>query len=198
MNANQRVYLFRHGPTDWSGSGRHTGRTDVPLNAAGEDASRALEPMVREIRFSMVLTSPSSRAQLTCELAGLGRTAEPDDSLAEWDYGEYEGKTSAEIHRTRVDWSLFRDGCPAGESPAQVSERADRCIARVRVLTGNIALFTHGHFARVLAARWAGLPVGEGRVLVLDPARFGILGYEHDSPSNPAVFLWNFGPGRIY
>lgn len=195
MTTIQRVYVFRHGPTEWSASGRHTGRTDLPLTAEGEDAARGLEPGLRDLRFSLVLTSPSQRARQTCELAGLGRVAESDPLLAEWDYGDYEGKTSAEIHRTRVDWNLFRDGCPGGELPSQVSDRADRGLARMRVLEGNIAVFTHGHFARVLAARWVGLPAKDGRVLVLDPAHFGLLGYEHDSPAAPVIVRWNCGPG---
>jgi len=190
-----RVYLIRHGETEWSLSGRHTGRTDVPLNAAGEARARALEPRLRDVRFARVFTSPRERARQTCELAGLGRMAEIDAQLAEWDYGDYEGLRSEEIQRTRPQWNLFRDGCPHGESPADISGRADQVIARLRGLEGNVALFSHGHFGRVLAARWIELPAGEARRFLSDTASVGILDFEHGNIGAPVIALWNGGPG---
>jgi broad specificity phosphatase PhoE len=186
-----RIYLIRHGETEWSLSGQHTGRTDIPLTARGEDGARKLGLRLREIHFNRVLTSPRQRARRTCELAGLGSVAEIEPDLAEWDYGDYEGERSAEIRKARPDWNLFRDGCPNGESPAQISGRADRLIARLRVLEGNVALFSHGHFGRVLAARWIGLPVIEAQCFLLDTASLNILGYEHDRVESPVIALWN-------
>ena len=165
-----RIYLIRHGETEWSLSGQHTGRTDIPLTARGEDEARELGQRLRDIQFARVLTSPRQRARRTCELAGLGPVAEIEPDLAEWDYGDYEGQRSADIRKARPDWNLFRDGCPRGEMPAQISDRADRLIARLRVLDGNVALFSHGHFGRVLAARWIGLPVSEGQHFLLPTA----------------------------
>jgi broad specificity phosphatase PhoE len=191
----QRIYLIRHGETEWSLSGRHTSRTDVPLTARGEDEARALGQRLRGIQFARVLTSPRQRAQQTCELAGLGAAAKTEPDLAEWDYGDYEGKHSADILRARPDWNLFRDGCPNGETPAQVSDRADRLIVRLRLLDGNITLFSHGHFGRVLAARWIGLPVIEAQRFLLDTASLGLLGYEHNRVESPVIALWNEGSG---
>ncbi|MDQ2929337.1 MAG: histidine phosphatase family protein, partial [Gemmatimonadota bacterium] len=179
-----QLYFIRHGETEWSLSGQHTGRTDVPLTRHGEDESRALEPLLRALTFTRVLTSPRQRARQTCELAGLGPAAEIEPDLAEWDYGDYEGQRSVDIRKGRPDWNLFRDGCPGGEMPADVSERADRLIARLLVLGGNVALFSHGQFGCVLAARWIGMPAIEGQHFALDAASLGILG--HDS-SDPAV-----------
>lgn len=139
-----RLYLIRHGETEWSLSGRHTGRTDVPLTARGEDEARALAPRLREIPFAHVLSSPLQRARRTCELTMLGAAAEIEPDLAEWDYGDYEGQRSMDIRKQRPGWNVFRDGCPHGEMPAQVSERADRLIAHLRALDGNVALFSHG------------------------------------------------------
>lgn len=186
-----RVFLARHGETAWSNSGRHTGRTDIQLSAQGEQNARRLAGLLAGVRFSSVLTSPRQRARRTCELAGLGADARPDPDLAEWDYGEYEGLRSADILESRPGWRLFRDGCPGGESPADVSDRADRLIARLRSLEGDVALFSHGHFGRALAVRWIGLSVGDGERLLLDTASLGILSYEHASVASPVIALWN-------
>jgi len=190
-----RIYLIRHGETEWSLSGQHTGRTDISLTAPGEDGARELGQRLRDIQFARVLTSPRQRARRTCELAGLGPVAEIEPDLAEWDYGDYEGQRSANILQARPDWNLFRDGCPRGETPAQISDRADRFIARLRVLEGNVALFSHGHFGRVLAARWIGLPVSEAQRFLLDTASLSILGYEPNHPEVPVIALWNAGSG---
>ncbi len=184
-----RLYLIRHGETEWSLSGRHTGHTDIPLTARGEDGARELGHRLRDIQFARVLTSPRQRARRTCELAGLGPSAEVEPDLAEWDYGDYEGQRSVDIRKGRLDWNLFRDGCPRGEAPAHVSARADRFIARLRGRNGNVAVFSHGHFGRVLAARWIGLPVSEAQRFLLDTASIGILGYEH--VELPVIALWN-------
>jgi len=188
------VYLVRHGETDWSRSGRHTGRTEIPLSAQGELNARRLASALAPVNFSHVLTSPRQRARRTCELAGLGAGAVPDPDLAEWDYGDYEGLTSAEILKGRPGWELFRDGCPGGETPPQVAARADRLIARIRSMQGNVALFSHGHFGRALAVRWAGLPVGDGERLLLDTASLGILSYEHANLAAPVIARWNVPP----
>ena len=156
-----RQYLIRHGETAWSLSGQHTGRTDIPLTEQGEQDARKLGERLHAVRFRRVFTSPLQRARRTCELTGLNEVAEIEPDLAEWDYGDYEGQRPVDIRKGRPDWNLFRDGCPRGESPAQVSERADRLIARLRTLEGNIAIFSHGHFGRVLAARWIGLRVSK-------------------------------------
>jgi broad specificity phosphatase PhoE len=190
------VYLVRHGETDWSKSGRHTGRTEIPLSAQGELNARRLAARLAPVAFSSVLTSPRQRARRTCELAGLGAGAVPDPDLAEWDYGDYEGLTSAEILAARPGWELFRDGCPGGETPSQVAARADRLIARVRSMQGNVALFSHGHFGRALAARWVGLPVGAGERLLLDTASIGVLAYEHGNPAAPVIARWNIPPAE--
>jgi len=189
-----QVYLVRHGETAWSKSGRHTGRTEVSLSEQGEADARRLAPWMARVRFSGVFASPRGRAQRTCELAGLGTASQTDPELAEWDYGEFEGLSSAEILGRNPKWNLFADGCPGGESPAQVSARADRVIARVRSLDGIVALFSHGHFGRVLAARWATLPVRAGERLQLDTASVGIFGYEHANPAAPVISLWNARP----
>ncbi len=186
--------IIRHGETAWSRSGRHTGGTEVPLSERGEENARRLAGALGAARFGLVLTSPRQRARRTCELAGLAANAAVDPDLAEWDYGAYEGLTSAEILKARPGWALFRDGCPGGESPAQVSARADRVIARVASAAGDAALFTHGHFGRALAARWAGLPVGDGQRLLLDTASYGVLSFEHGSPAAPVIARWNLSP----
>jgi probable phosphoglycerate mutase len=193
-----RIHLIRHGETEWSLSGQHTGRTDIPLTARGEDAARKLGQRLRDIQFTRVLTSPRLRAQRTCELVGLGAVAEVEPDLTEWDYGDYEGQRSADILQARPDWNLFRDGCPRGETPAQVSERADRLIARLRTMQGNIAIFSHGHFGRVLAARWIGLPVRQAEHFLLSTASLSILGYEHDLAKEPAIVLWNAVSNAIF
>ncbi len=185
-----RIYLIRHGETAWSLSGQHTGRTDIPLTENGERKARLLGETLRALRFSRIWTSPLSRARRTCELAGLS-AAEINQDLAEWDYGEYEGLTSDEIRKARPDWSIFNDGCPGGESVAQISERADRVIAQVKGFTGNVALFSHGHMLRAFAATWIGIPLAKARHLMLDTASISILGYEHDRLDSPVIILWN-------
>jgi probable phosphoglycerate mutase len=180
---------MRHGETEWTLSGRHTGRTDIPLTARGEDAARALGRRLR-IAFARVLTSPRQRARRTCELAGLG-PAEIEPDLVEWDYGDYEGRESVDIRGQRPDWDLFRDGCPGGELPAQVAGRADRLIARLRTQDGNVALFSHGQFGSVLATRWIGLPVVEAQHLPLATASLSILGCDPHRAEVPIIALWN-------
>jgi broad specificity phosphatase PhoE len=186
-----RLYLIRHGETAWSLSGQHTGRTNIPLTEQGEQDARELAERLHVVRFSRVFTSPLQRARRTCELAGLGEVAEIEPDLTEWDYGDYEGQFSLDTRKKRPDWNLFRDGGPRGESPAQVSERADRLIARVRTLGDNIALFSHGQFGRALAARWIGLGVGQAQHFVLHTASLSILGYEHNLAEEAAIVLWN-------
>ena len=184
------IYLARHGETAWSLSGQHTGRTDLPLTERGERNARALGKRLRGLSFAKVVTSPLRRAVRTCELAGFGGAAESDPNLVEWDYGEYEGRRTAEIHAERPDWLLFRDGCPGGESPDQVGARADRVIQRVRAVRGDVLLFSSGHLLRVLTARWLGLDALAGRYFLLGTASLSALGYEH-SPAEPAIRLWN-------
>jgi broad specificity phosphatase PhoE len=184
------IYLARHGETAWSLSGQHTGRTDLPLTERGEPNARALGERLRGMTFAKVLTSPLQRAVRTCELAGFGAVAEIDPDLVEWDYGEYEGRRTAEIHAERPDWQLFRDGCPGGESPDQIGARADRVIGRVRAIKGDVLVFSSGHFLRVFAARWLGLDASAGRYLLLSTASLSALGYEHNL-TEPAIRLWN-------
>jgi broad specificity phosphatase PhoE len=186
-----RLYLIRHGETARSLSGQHTGRTDIPLTEQGEQDARKLAERLHVVRFSRVFTSPLQRARRTCELAGLGEVAEIEPDLTEWDYGDYEGQFSLDTRKKRPDWNLFRDGGPRGESPAQVSERADRLIARVRTLGDNIALFSHGQFGRALAAQGIGLGVGQAQHFVLHTASLSILGYEHNLAEEAAIVLWN-------
>lgn len=184
------VYLARHGETAWSLSGRHTGRTDLPLTERGERNALRLGERLRDLTFARVWTSPLQRAARTCELAGLGAMAELDPDLVEWDYGRYDGRTSAEIHVENPDWQLFRDGGPGGETPQQVGARADRVIERVRAVPGDVLLFSSAHFLRTFAARWLGLEPAAGRYLVLGTASLSVLGYEHDR-SEPVIRLWN-------
>ena len=184
----QRVYLVRHGETAWSLSGQHTGTTDLALTEHGEDAARRLAEPLSRVTFARVLTSPMRRARRTCELAGLGAQAIVDSDLMEWNYGDYEGLTTAQIRARAPGWILFRDGCPGGESPEAIGARVDRLIVRVRSTDGDVALFAHGHVFRVLAARWLGLPVIVGRHLLLDTATLSILGYDREVP---AVKRWN-------
>ena len=188
-----RVYLARHGETAWTVTGQHTGRTDLPLTAKGEEGARRLGARLQGMSFSKVLTSPLQRAARTCALAGLGAGADPDADLVEWDYGKFEGRTSAEIRAEQPEWDLFRDGCPGGESPAQIAARADRVVARLRALDGDTALFSSAHFLRVLTARWLGLEVGAARFFILGTASLSALTYEHDR-SEPVVGLWNEQP----
>jgi len=192
-----RLYLIRHGETEWSLSGQHTSRTDISLTERGEREARSLRERLNEIEFSGVFSSSRQRARRTYTLAELIQEAEIDPDLAEWDYGDYEGRRSEDISRERPDWNLFRDGCPSGETPTQVSSRADRLIVRLRALQGNIALFSHGQFGCALAARWIGLPVIEGQHFLLDPASLSILGYEPNHPTIPSILLWNASSGMI-
>jgi probable phosphoglycerate mutase len=184
------VYLARHGETAWSLSGQHTGRTDLPLTERGERNARALGERLRGMTFAKVLTSPLQRAVRTCELAGFGAVAEIDPDLVEWDYGEYEGRRTAEIHSERPDWQLFRDGCPGGESPEQIGARADRVVERVRDVKGDVLVFSSGHFLRVFGARWLGLDAAGGRYLLLSTASLSALSYEHNL-AEPVIRLWN-------
>jgi probable phosphoglycerate mutase len=184
----QRVYLIRHGETEWSVSGQHTGMTDIPLTPRGELMASRLATALERVRFSLVLTSPLQRARRTCQLAGLATGAECDRDLMEWNYGAYEGLTPRDIAERAPGWIIFHDGCPGGESPAQVGNRVDRVIARIRAATGNVALFAHGHVFRVFAARWLGLPPSAGCHFLLDTATLNILGYYRGIP---AVKRWN-------
>jgi broad specificity phosphatase PhoE len=191
------LYLVRHGETAWSLSGRHTGRTDIALTAHGEDQARELAQRLRDIRFAHVLTSPRLRARRTCELAGLAGAAAIEPDLAEWDYGDYEGQRSVDIRKQRAGWNVFRDGCPHGEMPTQVAERADRLIARLRALDGDIALFSHGQFGCVLAARWIGLPLAEAQHFAFGAAALSILGHDPHHPEVAVIALWNGAPNEI-
>jgi probable phosphoglycerate mutase len=184
------IYLARHGETAWSASGQHTGRTDLPLTERGEENARLLGERLAPLFFEHVFTSPRIRARRTCELAGFGKLAVVDNDLAEWDYGEYEGKRTAEIRAARPDWDVFRDGCPGGESVAQITARADRVIARWRAIDANILVFSSGHILRAIGARWIGLETALGRNLLLGTATVSILGYDHNR-DEPAVRLWN-------
>lgn len=184
------VYLARHGETAWTVSGQHTGLTDIPLTERGERNARRLGERLKGITFAQVFTSPLQRAGRTCELAGFGSVAKVDPDLVEWNYGDYEGKTTAQIHKDRPDWQIFRDGCPGGESPAVIAARADRVIARWRACDENVLVFSSAHILRVLAARWCGLDVAYGRLFLLTTATLSILGYEHNK-NEPAIRLWN-------
>jgi broad specificity phosphatase PhoE len=184
------VTLVRHGETEWSLSGQHTGLTDIPLTSEGERKAQALRDRFKGVTFDRVLASPLRRARRTCELAGFGAAAEVDPDLVEWNYGDYEGRTSKEILAIRPGWRLFRDGCPNGEQPADVGQRADRVIARLRARDDRAIIFSSGHILRVLAARWLGLAPSEGRLFVLSTASVSVLGYEHDK-SEPVLQLWN-------
>lgn len=185
------VYLARHGETAWTISRQHTGLTDLPLTERGERTARRLGERLKGLTFAKVLTSPLQRAVRTCELAGFGAVAEVNRDLVEWDYGRYEGRRTDEIRVERPDWELFRDGCPGGESPKQVSERADRVVRLVRTAPGDVLLFTSGHFMRVLAAGWLGLePTVNCKFFMLSTASLSALGYEHDL-SRPVIRLWN-------
>jgi broad specificity phosphatase PhoE len=184
------VYLARHGETAWTLSGQHTGVTDLPLTERGERNARRLEERLRGVTFAKVFTSPLQRARRTCELAGFGAVAEIDRDLLEWNYGEYEGRLTADIHKERPQWQLFRDGCPGGESPNEVGTRADRAVKRMRAVEGNVLVFSSAHFLRVFAARWLGLDAAFGRYFVLSTASLSALGYEHN-PSEPVIRLWD-------
>jgi probable phosphoglycerate mutase len=184
------VHLVRHGETAWSLSRQHTGLSDLALTEQGERSARWIEERLHGQRFAQVLTSPLQRAARTCALAGFGTDSAIDRDLVEWDYGDYEGLTTAEIVGERPGWDLFRDGCPGGESPSQVGERADRVVRRVRAIGGDVLLFSSAHFLRVFTARWLGVPPAAGRYLVLNTASLSELGYEHDE-SEPVIRRWN-------
>ena len=184
------TYLARHGETEWSLSGRHTGLTDLPLTPRGEQDARELGTRLARLDISRIFTSPLQRASRTCALAGFGDRAEVDHDLVEWDYGDYEGRTTRDIQASRPGWSLFRDGCPGGETLEKIGARADRVVQRVRDEPGNVLLFSSGHFLRVLAARWLGLDAASGQRFVLGTTALCALGYEHDR-SEPVIRLWN-------
>jgi broad specificity phosphatase PhoE len=185
------VYLARHGETAWTITGQHTGLTDLPLTEQGEHNAGRLGERLRGLVFARVFTSPLQRARRTCDLAGFGSVAEIDSDLVEWDYGQYDGRRGADIRLERPDWNLFQDGCPGGETPQQVSARADNVVSRVRAISGDVLLFTSGHFIRVLAVRWLGLePTANSRYFMLSTSSLSGLGYEKDL-SRPVIRFWN-------
>jgi len=184
------IWIVRHGQTEWSVAGKHTGRQNVPLTPNGEEEARKVGPRLQAIPFAAVLTSPLERARKTCELAGFGARAEPVDDLMEWNYGDYEGLTSAEIRAKRPDWHLFRDGCPGGEALQNVVARADRVVRRLKAETGNVLVFSHGHLLRVLATVWAGISPESGSRFGLAPASISILGRDGAS-GDPIIDHWN-------
>jgi broad specificity phosphatase PhoE len=188
QTSTRELVLMRHGETEWSRSGRHTGTTDIPLTERGREEARSLAPLLSEIDFVKVLSSPLQRARTTCELAGLGDRLEIEPDLIEWNYGEYEGLTFDQIRQMVPGWMIFTHGCPGGESPEQVAARADRLIGRLRKMEGRVALFAHGHILRVFAARWIGLPLAAGASLLLDTSTISVLGEYRDGP---ALKRWN-------
>ena len=189
-SAAPRLFLIRHGETAWSLTGQHTGLTDIPLTATGEARARLLGTRLAGQSFARVFTSPLMRAYRTCDLAGFAGRAEVNADLVEWNYGSFDGLTSAEIRRNRPDWDLFRDGAPGGESPGQVAARADRFLNIVRPISGDVAAFSSGHFIRVLAARWLGLPTIDAKRFYTATASVGIVGFEHGQV-DPVILLWN-------
>jgi len=194
----EQIYLIRHGETQWSLKGQHTGRTDVPLTPHGEEQARQLSTLLRHVRFSEVLVSPRQRARRTCELAGLSEGARVQEDLREWDYGDYEGLTARQIQAQRPDWDVFRDGCPGGESVEQMCLRVDAVLMRLRALQGRVALFAHGHFLRALAVRWIELPLLHGRNFGLGAGALSLLGYEHNRVQEPAIELWNAASNELF
>ena len=182
------VFPIRHGETEWSLNGRHTGTTDIPLTANGRRLAEHLRWALMGRAFALVLVSPLQRARETCELSGVGVTAVIEPDLVEWNYGKYEGLTPRQIHQQAPGWLIFRDGCPDGETPEQVGARVDRVIARTRVVDGDVALFAHGHVLRVLVARWLGLAAGAGQHFLLDTGTLSVLGHYR---TTPAVKTWN-------
>ena len=185
-----KIYLVRHGETAWTMSGQHTGRTDIPLTERGERDAQALRARLRGLTFARVLTSPLQRARRTGELAGFGACAHTDPDLMEWDYGAYEGRRTSEIRAERPGWDLFKNGCPGGETLADVSTCADRVIARVRAVEGGVLVFAHMEILRILAARWIAQPALDARRLYLETASVSVLGYDHDL-DEPVIRLWN-------
>lgn len=190
MSGLPQLFVARHGETEWSLSGQHTGRTDSPLTARGEEQARRLGSRLAGQPLARVFTSPLRRAARTCELCGFGALAEVDVNLLEWNYGAYEGRRSSEILAERPGWDLFRDGCPGGETPAEIGARADRVVSRARAIGGDVLVFSSGHLLRVLAARWLGLEPDSARYFLLGTTGFGALGYEH-APDEVAIHLWN-------
>jgi probable phosphoglycerate mutase len=191
-SALPKLFLARHGDTAWTDSHQHTGRTDLPLNERGEEHARQLSERLRGFSFARVFTSPLRRAAKTCELAGFGAGAEVDPDLTEWDYGRFEGKLTIDVLKEWPGWELYRDGCPGGETPDDVAARADRFIARVHRINGDVLAFSSGHIIRMIAARWHGLAPAAGRVFFCRPASVGVLGFEHDSRDQPIIRLWNY------
>ena len=187
-----RLFLARHGDTAWTDSRQRTGRTDLPLNERGEERARQIGEQLRRFEFVRVFTSPLQRASKTCALAGFGAVAEVDPNLFEWDYGRFEGKLTKEVLSERPGWELFRDGCPDGESPGDVAARADDFIAKVRRIDGDVLAFSSGHVIRMIAARWLGLPPGNGRFFYCRPASVGVLAFEHGKRDEPIIGLWNY------
>ncbi len=187
-----RFFLARHGDTEWTDARRKTGRTDLPLNERGEVRARQIGEQLQQVAFGKVFTSPLQRASRTCALAGFGDVAETSPDLVEWDYGSYEGKLTADIHKVQPDWELFRDGCPDGEIPQDVAQRADRFISRVLSAEIDVLAFSSGHIIRMITARWLGLPPAAGRFFYCQPASVGVLGFEHERKDEPIVVLWNF------
>jgi broad specificity phosphatase PhoE len=182
------VFLVRHGETAWSLTGQHTGVTDIPLTESGRQLATRLRPVLAQVSFARVFTSPLQRARDTCELAGLGDQATTTIDLMEWNYGKYEGVTSDTIHESTPGWQIFRDGAPGGETPEQVAERVDRVIACTRSIEGDVAMFAHGHVLRVLVARWLGFPPAAGEHFLLDTGTLCVLNYYRDTP---AIKVWN-------
>jgi probable phosphoglycerate mutase len=191
-SALPRLFLARHGDTAWTDSHQHTGRTDLPLNERGEAHARQLGERLQHFSFSRVFTSPLQRASKTCALAGFGAGAEVNRDLIEWDYGSFEGKVTSDVLKERPGWELYRDGCPDGETPGDVAARADRFLARVHGITGDVLAFSSGHIIRLIAARWLGQSPADGRVFFCDPASVGVLGFEHNDRNQPVIRRWNF------
>lgn len=184
----QQVFIVRHGETEWSLSGQHTGTTDIPLTEHGRQVARLLRPILAKESFALALTSPLQRATETCRLAGFEKAVKIEPDLVEWNYGRYEGFTPEQIHKTAPGWLIFRDGCPGGEQPEEIGARVDRVIANVRAVEGNVILFAHGHVLRVFVARWLALPPQAGQHFLLDTATTNILGYYRTAP---AIKRWN-------
>lgn len=191
------VWLIRHGETEWTVSRRHTGLTDLPLTAAGESQARSLRNCLQGASFEKVFCSPLRRAARTCELSGYGSVAEVDRDLVEWNYGDYEGEKRPQILAKRPTWVIFRDGCPNGESPEDIVARADRFLSRIRTISGSVAVFSSGHFLRVLIARWLGLNPSAGGYFKLGTATLTVLGYDHNSTDEPVIRLLNESPGSM-
>ena len=190
----RRVVVVRHGETEWSASGQHTSRTDLPLIEVGREQARAMAPLLRGLRFGLVLSSPMRRALDTCELAGFGSVVSVSDDLHEWDYGEYEGLTTPQIRSSAPEWNLWRDGCPGGEPPDEVEARADRVLAGISETDGDALVFAHGHILRVIASRWVEQPVAFGARIALSAGSLSVLGYERETR---VIRRWNLVPGEL-